>query len=237
MKLPNHDCAAVRVLLATLNLTDVGGTVDFDRIAFEARSTERLARTTLSGALGLSGQYVNLSPEGRIRLAMEIARIGQLGPAARSLTWQEFEKFAQNCLEEAGFESERNVRVRGEGRAWQIDIIGFRGNLVLAIDCKRWNTSAYLSKFKHTASHQRRAASHFLTSLQEKSNEATKGWQALAVILTLREPPAQFSGDAVLVSVEKLPSFLNGVTPYDENLPFITSTSSTVENPMSQSSW
>jgi restriction endonuclease len=236
MKLPNHDGTAVRVLLATLNLTDVGGRVDFDRIAFEARSTERLARTTLYGVLGLSGQHVNLSPERRLRLAMEIARMGQLGPAVRSLTWQEFEKFAENCLQEAGFEAERNVRVKGEGRAWQIDVIGFRGNLVLVIDCKHWNTPTYLSKFKHAASHQRHAALHFLTSLGEKSNEATRGRQALAVILMLREPPAQLSGDAVLVSVEKLPSFLNGVTPYDEGLPFITSASSIMESPMSQSS-
>ena len=236
MKLPSHDGAAVRVLLATLNLTDVGGRVDFDRIAFEARSTERLARTTLSAALGLSGEHVNLSPERRLRLAMEIARMGQLGSAARSLTWQEFEKFAESCLEEAGFEAERNVRVKGEGRAWQIDVIGLRSNLILAIDCKRWNTPAYLSKIKRAASHQRRAVLHFLTSLHHKPSEGTKRWQALAVILTLGEPPTQLSGDAVFVSVEKLPSFLNGVTPYDENLPFITPTSSLVENPMSQSS-
>jgi len=235
MKLPKHDGEAVRILLATLNLTDLEGRVDFDRIAFEARSTERLARTTLSSVLGLSGQFVDLSPERRLRLAMEIARMGQLGPAARSLTWQEFEKFAENCLEEAGFEAERNVRVKGEGRAWQIDVVGFRGELVLAIDCKHWNTPAYPSKFKQAANHQMHAALHFLTALEKRSNEATRGRQALAVILTLREPPARFSEGAVLVSVEKLPSFLNGVTPYDENLPFITSASSVVENPMSES--
>ena len=235
MKPPNHDAAAVRVLQATLNLTDVGGTLDFDRIAIEARSTESFAQTTLSSTLGLSGQHIKLSPEHRLRLAMEIARVGQLGPVARALTWQEFEKFAESCLKEAGFEAERNVRVGGEGRAWQIDVVGFRGELVLVIDCKHWNTPAYLSKFKDAASHQRHAALHFLTAMEEKSNEATKGLQALAVILTLHEPPAQLSGNALLVSVEKLPSFLNGVTPYDESLPFITSTSSIVENPMSQS--
>src|SRR5229473_8084314 len=199
---PNHDATAVRVLQATLNLTDVGGTLDFDRIAIEARSTESLARTTLSGTLGLSGQHIKLSPEHRLRLAMEIARVGQLGPAARALTWQEFEKFAESCLKEAGFEAERNVRVGGEGRAWQIDVVGFRGELVLVIDCKHWNTPGSLSSFKLAAIHQRVATLHFLTTLKEKAPEEGKGWQALAVILTLREPPSQFSENAVLVSVE-----------------------------------
>src|SRR6266581_9450241 len=236
MKPPNHDAAAVRVLQATLNLTDVGGALDFDRIAIEARSAESLARTTLSGTLGLSGQHIKLSPEHRLRLAMEIARVGQLGPAARALTWQEFEKFAESCLKEAGFEAERNLRVKGEGRAWQIDVVGFRGELVLAIDCKHWNTPGYLSRFRLAANHQRHAASHLLTALEEKKVEGSKRRQALAVILTLREPPAQYCENTVLISVEKLPSFLGGVTPYDESLPFITPAFSAVENPMSQSS-
>jgi len=182
------------------------------------------------------GKQLSFTPMVRLHLAIEIARRGRLKDAAKVLSWQEFEKFTEECLKEAGFEASRNVRVKGEGRTWQIDVVGYRGELALAIDCKHWNTPAYLSKFKHAASHQRHAALHFLTALQEKSLEATRGRQALAVILTLREPPTQLSGDALLVSVEKLPSFLNGVTPYDESLPFITSASSIVENPMSQSS-
>jgi hypothetical protein len=165
---------------------------------------------------------------------MEIARVGQLGSAAKALTWQEFEKFAVDCLEEAGFEARRNVRVKGEGRAWQIDVVGFRGELVLAIDCKHWNAPGYPARFKQAGRHQRHAAFHLLTTLGEKTTDGGKGWEALAVILTLREPPSRFAEDAVLVSVEMLPSFLSGVTPYDETLPFIGSLSSLVENPMSQ---
>lgn len=234
MKLSSRDGAAVRVLLATLNLTNVGERVDFDRIAIEAQSTEKSARTNLSSVLGLSGQHIKLSSERRLRLAMEIARVGQLGAAARVLSWREFEKFAENCMEEAGFEARRNVRVKGEGRTWEIDVIGFRGELVLAIDCKHWNTPSYLSRLKPAASHQRHAISHLLKTLEDETSHE-KGRQALAVILTLREPPAQFFENTVLVSIEKLPSFLSSVTPYDEDLPFISSPVTTVENPMSQS--
>jgi Restriction endonuclease len=235
MKPRVQDSPALRALLATLNATDVEGPLDFDRIAFEARTTERLVRKTLSSALGLDEREVPLSPERRLRLAMEIAKAGQLGMAAKALTWQEFEQFAVNCLEEAGFEAQRNVRVKGEGRAWQIDVVGFRGDLVLAIDCKHWNTPGYPARFKPAASHQRQATSHLLTALVGKSAGEIKGWQALAVILTLGEPHAQLFESTVLVSVEKLPSFLSGVTPYDGTLPFMDSPLSAVENPMSQS--
>jgi Restriction endonuclease len=235
MQLLRRDDSTVRVLLATLKVTSNGDAFDFERIAFEARSTEGSVRTALSRFVEVPGREVRPSTGLRLRLAMEIARAGQLGSAAKALTWQEFEKLAADCLGEAGFEAEKNVRIKGEGRSWQIDVVGLRGELVLAIDCKHWNTPGYLSKFKLAANHQRHAAIHLLTSLKEMSTEGSKGRQALAVILTLREPPAQVSENVVLVSVEKLPSFLSGVTPYDETLPFISSPLSLVENPMSQS--
>jgi restriction endonuclease len=235
MQLLKRDDTIVRVLLATLKVTSNGDAFDFERIASEARSTEGSVRTTLSRFVEVPEREVHPSTDLRLRLAMEIARAGQLGSAAKELTWQEFEKFAADCLEEAGFEAEKNVRIKGGGRSWQIDVVGYRGEVVLAIDCKRWNTPGYLSKFKLAANHQRHAAIHLLSSLKEMTTEGSKGSQALAVILTLREPPAQVSENVVLVSVEKLPSFLSGVTPYDETLPFIPSPLSRVENPMSQS--
>ena len=233
---PGVGDGTVRVLLEALRLSKVANRVELANIAASARATESFARSVLSHVLGKADDaWVSLSPRLRIQLALDVARAGRLGDATRFLSWQEFERFAEECLEEAGFEAKRNVRVKGDGRAWQIDVVGLRGELVLAIDCKHWNTPGYLSRFRPAANHQRHAATHLLTTLDEKMSEGSKGRQALAVILTLREPPAQLSENAVLVSVEKLPSFLSGVTPYDENLPFITSPLSVVENPMSQS--
>src|SRR5439155_18100133 len=177
----------------------------------------------------------------------EIARAGRLKEAAQVLTWQEFENFAERCLEEAAFRTQKSVRIKGDGRVWQIDVVGFRGELVLAIDCKHWNTPSSLSRFKPVANHQRTATLHLLPRLREKmirrDNEPhalpmirrDNEPHALPMILTLSEPPAQFVESAVLLSVEKLPNFLSGVTPYDENLPFITSSPLLLENPMSQS--
>ncbi len=219
----------VRVLIETLRLSKINEPVELENIASNAKTTESFARKVLTNALGETNDTrISVSPKLRVNLALEVARAGRLREAARVLTWQEFEKFGEECLEEAGFRAERNVRVKGEGRAWQIDLVGFRGELVIAIDCKHWNTPSYISRFKLAADHQQHATSHLLATVKQRR-------QGLAVILTLREPPAQFSEDTVLVSVEKLPSFLSGVTPYAENLPFMSSPLAVVENPMSQS--
>jgi len=226
----------VRVLVETLRLSRDGNWVQIADIASSARVTESFARKVLKdAAIEHDNDGITLSPGLRIRLALDIARAGRLGDSARALTWQEFEKFAEECLEEAGFQTEKNVRVKGDGRAWQIDVVGVRGDLILTIDCKHWNTPGYLSKFKLAAEHQRTATRHLLARPVEKMVQGEKERQALPVILTLSEPRGQFSEGVVLVSVEKLPSFLSGVAPYDENLPFISPPLAIVENPMSQS--
>jgi hypothetical protein len=114
--------------------------------------------------------------------------------------------------------------------------VGFRGDLVVTLDCKHWNTPGYLSRFRLAAEHQRNATLHLLARPVENMTQGDRELQALPVILSLSEPRGRFSEGVVLVSVEKLPSFLSGVTPYDENLPFMSSSLAVVENPMSQSS-
>lgn len=217
-------------------MTFTQGIANIEDIALKARTSTSFARTVLSRAdIKPEEERIALSSKQRLMLALEIARNGMLEQASQALSWQEFEKFAEECLVESGFRAERNVRIKGGGRAWQIDVVGFRGELLLAIDCKHWNTSSYLSKLKLAAEHQRTATLHLLARKVETTIHGGEERQALPVILTLSEPPAQLSEGVVLVSVDKLPSFLSGVAPYDESLPFISSSSVEVENPMSQS--
>jgi hypothetical protein len=233
---PQFREGAVRVLLETLRLGRDGDKVELGDIARRARATESFAREVLTSInVETRNGWISIGQVPRIHLAVEIARAGQLRDAARALTWQEFEKFAERCLEDAAFRTEKNVQVKGDDRRWQIDVVGSRGQLVLTIDCKHWNTPGSISRFKPAADHQRTATLHLLTMLGEKRLGRESERQALPMILTLSEPPAQFVEGAALVSVEKLPNFLSSVTPYDEDLPFLTLPFSDVENPMSQS--
>src|SRR2546425_6602966 len=227
---------SVKVLIEILRLSRERNRVQITDVASSARVTDSFAKRVLTDALiENDNDWISLSPRFRISLALDIARAGRLRDSARTLTWQEFEKFAEECLKEAGFQTEKNVRVQGGDRAWQIDVVGIRGDLVLTIDCKHWNTPGYLARFRLAAEHQRTATRHLLARPAEKMIQVDKERQALPVILTLSEPRGQFCEGVVLVSVEKLPSFLSDVAPYDENLPFMASPLGLVENPMSQS--
>ena len=232
---PHSGEAAARVLIETLRLGRSDKSVEVNDIASRAKASKSFALEVLTSIMGkVDDSRILLGSTLRVRIAIEAARAGRLRDAAQAISWREFEEFARQCLEEAGFRTEANVRVNGNGRRWQIDVIGFQGDLVLAIDCKHWNAPGSISRFRLAADHQRLATSHFLTTLIGKSAQGSGGRHALAVILTLSEPPAQFHRGAMLVSVEKLPSFLSGVTPYDENLPILTLPLSVAENPMSQ---
>ena len=213
-----------RVLVEILRQSKSSNPVDLERIAIGARTSEAVAKATVIQFLrNANSDYFSLESTSRIQLALEVARLGRLKEAAKALSWQEFESFGAECLAEAGFRVEKNVRVKGEGRAWQIDLIGHRGDLVLAIDCKHWNTSGYESRLAPPAEHQRQATTHFLRTLALKTMGPGKNTQALAVILTLLDSPARFLDNVAVVSVEQLPSFLSSVTPYDESLPLISS--------------
>src|SRR3989441_4980390 len=234
--LPPISEGTIMVLIETLRLSKDRNRVQIAEVAVGSKTTESFVRKTLTDAwVEHDSNWISLSPGSRIRLALDIARAGRLRDSARTLTWQEFEKFAEECLKEAGFQTEKNVRVQGGDRAWQIDVVGIRGDLVLTIDCKHWNTPGYLARFRLAAEHQRTATRHLLARPAEKMIQVDKERQALPVILTLSEPRGQFCEGVVLVSVEKLPSFLSDVAPYDENLPFMASPLGLVENPMSQS--
>ena len=223
-----------RVLVEILRQSKSSDILDLQQVALESKTSEPTAKAIVSRFLHIAvSSHFSIESKFRVQLALELARIGRLKEAAKALSWQEFESFGAECLAEAGFRVEKNVRVKGEGRAWQIDLIGHRGDLVLTIDCKHWNTSGYESRLAPPAAHQRNATTHFLRTLTLKASEPRKNVQALAVILTLLDPPTRFLDNVALVSVEQLPSFLSAVTPYDDSLPLISASSPQVENPMS----
>lgn len=221
-------------MIETLRQSRWSNTLDLEQIALKANTSELIAKAIVARFLRITESgYFSIESKSRIQLALEVARVGRLKEAAKALSWQEFESFGAECLAEAGFRVEKNVRVKGEGRAWQMDLIGHRGDLVLAIDCKHWNTSGYESRLAPPADHQRKATIHFLRTLTSNTKGQRKNAQALPVILTLLDPPARFLDNVAIVSVEQLPSFLSAATPYDESLPLIPTSGLLVENPMS----
>ena len=222
--------ASRRLAAQLLRFTRSGRTAFLTDVAARSGSTASLARVTiLELGLLLENDGIALSSEQRLHLAIRLAQAGTL-EAARLLDWQEFEKFTKDSLAHFGFSSERNTRVRGGGRSWQIDVVGVKGPLILCFDCKHWKPPNYLSKFERPAEHQRKAAAYFLSEATMRLN-SNRVYACLPIILTLYEPPRPVHRDVVLLSVEKLPDFLDKVSPLMEELPFIHS-GQHMENPI-----
>ena len=160
---------------------------------------------------------VRLPRESRLEVARAEAGRGFPLEASRFLEWKDFERFAESCLEEMSFETQRDVRLKMDGRRWQIDVIGVKGELMVCMDCKHWAPPMSPSRFKKPEAHQAEATRLYAEKLaKERNSEVT----ALPMILTIFEVPQKFSERAVIVDVQKLPSMLRDLTPYTPDIPF-----------------
>jgi hypothetical protein len=178
----------------------------------------------LTGFKKLPGE--TLSPQLRFKLALVAVRFGAFQRAARALTWQEFEEFSGKCLEKAGFETQQGVVFKDGTRRWQIDIAALKDRVLLALDCKHWESPNYPSRFGSAVQHQKQSLRPLIRYLRGQSRLPVGEISALPVIVTLFEPRASLLDDVVVVSVEQLPDFVTNLTPYDRELPFVLDHSS-----------
>jgi hypothetical protein len=209
-----------RILVQTLKLTRKSRIANSGEIAEAVRTTSENVERVLGRCLGLQDtSNIQVAPFHRFELAIEATKLGALQDAAKGLTWQEFETFGEECLSRSGFLTKKGVLLRDETRRWQIDIVAKKTEMVLAFDCKHWDSPNYSSKFNKAAEHQKRALS---VLMRRKGPGSIPGEWGLPVILTLYDPRSSIHNDVVLVSVGQLSDFLSHLTPYDAALPFVS---------------
>lgn len=163
-----------------------------------------------------------LTSSGRFKLAFEAVRHGGLHQVARALTWQEFEAFAEECLQTVGFVTQKGLIVKGDSRRWQIDVVAKKSHMILAIDCKHWESPGYESKLVNAAEHQRFALQALMQQMAARREGGSEELLALPLILTLYEPRAHIVNGAVVVSIEQFSDFLERVSPFSSELPFVS---------------
>jgi len=163
---------------------------------------------------------LNLS--NRFKIALEAVRLGASERAARALTWQEFEEFAEQCLRIAGFNTKKGVVFNDGKRRWQIDLVAIKDQVLLVIDCKHWESPNYSSKFRKATEHQKQSLQPLIRHLRAHGTVTTPEVWTLPLIMTLFDPREPMIDNVVLVSVGQLADFLEHVTPYDADLPFVS---------------
>jgi hypothetical protein len=148
--------------------------------------------------------------------------VGAFERAARALTWQEFEQFSEECVARAGFKAEKGIVFNDRNRRWQIDLTGVKDQVLLAIDCKHWESPNYSSKFRKAVGHQKQCLQPLICHMRTLGRLTGQEVWALPMIITLFEPRDSLLEGVVLVSVGQLPDFLQHVTPFERGLPFIS---------------
>ena len=222
------------VIVETLKRTKDGNGINPVEIA-------QAARTTPEAAVRVLGKFLNMeNPNGtrldssaRFNLASEAVRLGALQAVLRALTWQEFEIFSEECLGRAGFETQKGLIFKDGRRRWQVDIIARRGQIMLVLDCKHWESPNYSSKIYAAVRHHKQSLGPLVRHMKIRGllGNHQDVW-ALPVIITLFEPRVSLLDGVVLASVAQLGDFLEHVTPYDSELPFV-SVPHIVESPIS----
>jgi len=210
------------VIVETLKYTRSDKLLNISQIADRAKTTTEQVELILGPMLQLevpSGAH--LTNSARFKLAFEAVRHGALQQAARALSWQEFEAFIEECLQTVGFDTQKGTIIKDESRRWQIDVIAKKSRMILAIDCKHWESPGYDSKLTKAADHQKLALHALIQQMTGRGDVEREGVFALPIILTLFEPRSRLVDGAVVVSVEQFADFLEGVSPFSSELPFI----------------
>jgi len=91
------------------------------------------------GAITLDGDFVRLSTEQRVRLAVKAVELGaDFQTVSGSLGWLEFEELAAHVFEENGFTVLRRYRFQAEGRRWEMDVLASRYPYIVCAECKHY---------------------------------------------------------------------------------------------------
>jgi hypothetical protein len=211
------------IIVETLKRTVDNTPIDLSEIAQASRTTSLMASEVLIQLTSLeTPSGASLSSSVRFKLAQEAARVGAFERAARALTWQEFERFSEECVSQAGYETEKGTVFNHDKRRWQVDLTGVKDQVLLAIDCKHWESPNYSSKFSKAVQHQNQCLRPLILHMRALGRLTAQEIWALPVIITLFEPRESLLDRVVLVSVGQLPDFLEHVTPFDLELPFIS---------------
>lgn len=215
-----------RIIVATLKQTKNLEHVSTSEIADRAGTTREQVTLVLGPLLELGDPTgARVTNGARFQLAFEAVRHGGLQEVARALTWQEFEAFAEECLRTVGFDSRKGLIVRDDSRRWQIDVVAKKSPMILAIDCKHWESPGYESKLINAAEHQKLALQALMQQMAAKEDGGGEELLALPMILTLYEPRARMVNGVVVVSIEQFGDFLERVSPYASELPFVSAQS------------
>jgi hypothetical protein len=219
------------LLISILKLTK-DGPVKQESITVDAKSPTAIASKLLKkwqneGLVTVSRGVVDVGADERLKLAVRAVDLGaDIQRVSALLCWQEFEAIAAVALEANGYTVSKNVRFKGKGRRWEIDVVGCLKPRVICIDCKHYHHNLYFSGLGRMAEEQVGRVEAFSEVLPSAAVPVECGrWEHAEfypVILTLLSSSAKFHKDVPLVPVLQLRDFLTQMPVYSGGLRFVS---------------
>jgi Holliday junction resolvase-like predicted endonuclease len=226
-----HMSVERNLLISLLRLTK-NGVIEQKNVNKDARLPASVASTILNKLqtkklLHFKDALIQVDTESRLKLAVKVIELGaDIQCISDFLKWQEFEYMAALALEPNGYAAKRNVRFKGSGRRWEIDVVGCRKPLVVCIDCKHWHHGMHASTLNGVASAQTERVAAFADSLPSTALElpCAKWTKAkfVPVILSLIPFGSKFSDNVPIVPVFQLQDFINQLPMNVESLKYFS---------------
>jgi Holliday junction resolvase-like predicted endonuclease len=207
----------IRTVTEVLKQTKEGG---------EISSTDSLTEKVLE-QLGLSIPNeipVLISRTQRIDLAIIAVREGaNIAEVVDLLTWKDFEGFVATILSENSYRCVESFRRRGNSltQGMEIDVIGVKGDIIIAIDAKMWSIrSGKASALKKAAEKQKKRTLELTKELDRLSKKMRtldeKVYRVFPVLVTWLVEEVELHEGVPVVPIFKLNSFILELDQYEE---------------------
>lgn len=196
-----------KVLEAILKLSAINKPISLEEISKQTLvSRDQVHR--IVEALGIQAEASQLAEAAKIEAILKGLKLGADGRTiARHLSWREFERLVTRVLEEAGYDVEWNLRLSCGKERVQVDVLAYNGNLLLLVDCKRWNKPLPPSAEENIRRSQERRLSLLKELIGERSWEDEEHLVYLIpLVLSLYRPSKTLLGGHVFASIRDLES-------------------------------
>jgi len=196
------------------------GLISIDALSSQTGISINVCSSMLNDLVGngignIEGEgYVRFTRMDRINAVVLAMRLNaSMDEVARVLHWRDFEMLVGEILEENGYSTSMNVRVRakpGLGSRMEVDVVGIKSvdcrNTALLIDCKHWH---YISpsELARVCEKQVIRARAFIAERRDVDD-------AIPAVVVLNYTPSLIDG-VPIVPITRLREFLNELYSID----------------------
>lgn len=201
------------VISATARLLSVSREVSTFEIAETAGVPREFVKEVLL-SLGVPSERIRREDLPFIIIRAWIKGFSLLNMALNS-GWSTLEELVEAILREHGFVCRRNVRVKYQGHRYEVDVLAWKEDLLLCIDCKRW-VRARSSSLRLAAINQRERCRAIAKLVEDGSIPCFDKSRELKVypLVVALHPSGSVAYEKVLViSIYSLPGLLQDISP------------------------